>query len=211
MRLAKYINMRKPVGEVSSISSNTVSVYLYPDAYEDVTMGDLVLVASRLNGYIGVVVKNLHRVRRERSFSLMGMDYEEVKRLYPDIDRLYIYAVEVAMVGYFPEGSSINVGLGGSPRLHDPVFKLDEEDAVNLFMDDAGVVSFDVFRYLSGYLGDDVWVREFFRRNSGLFRRLGDGEILLERIMDILVWLGVPATIFGRIVSTFVEEVLSSG
>lgn len=210
MKLAKYINNRKSIGEVSSISGNTISLYLYPEEYEDVSIGDIVLVVSRANGYVGVVVKNLHRVRRERSFSLMGMDYEDVKKLYPDIDRLYIYAVEVAMVGYFSEDSGLNIGLGGAPRIHDPVYKLDVDDAVKLFTDSDGV-SFDVFRYLRDYLSDDVWVREFFRRNASLFRRLVEDEPLLERLMDMLVWLGVSPLVFSRVVSTFVEEVLRSG
>lgn len=210
MKLSKYINSRKPVGEVSSISGNTVNIYLYPESYEDVSVGDIVLVASRVNGYVGVVVKNLHRVRRERSFSLMGMDYEGVKKLYPDIDRLYIYAVEVALVAYFSQGSGVNLGLSGAPRIHDPVFKLDEADGSELFRGVNGI-SFDILRYLSVYLGDDIWVREFFRRNSKLFRGLGGGEELLERLMDILVWIGVSPLVFSRVVSTFVEEVLSGG
>jgi len=209
MRISKY-NARRPVGEVAGISGTNITVYLYPEAYEDVSMGDLLIVISKLRGYVGVVVKNLHRVRRERSFSLMGMDYEEIKKLYPDIDRLYIYALEMSLIGFSGDEGFFNLGLGGAPRIHDPVYKLDWDDVVEVFKT-GDEVSFSVFRYLADYLGDDVWVREFFRRNASVLSRLGEREYLLERMMDALVWVGVPSKVFGRVVSTFIEEVFGNG
>ena len=210
MRISRYINLKRPVGEVAGISGTNITVYLYPEAYEEVSMGDLLVVVSKLRNYVGVVVKNLHRVRRERSFSLMGMDYEEIKKLYPDIDRLYVYALEVSLIGFSVDEGSFNLGLGGAPRIHDPVYKLDSDDVVEVFKagDD---VSFSVFRYLADYLSDDVWVREFFSRNASVLTRLGGMEYLLERLMDSLVWVGVPSKVFGRVVSTFIEEVLGNG
>jgi len=209
MNISKYRTGRKAVGEVANILGNNVSVYLYPEAYEDVSMGDFLLITGRKTSFVSVVVKNLHRVRRERSFSLMGMDYEDIKEIYPDIDRLYIYAVEAAIIGTVDLSGKLSIGLGGAPRIHDMVFKMDEEDILEVFR--YRDISFDLLKYLEGYVGDDVWVREFFRRNREVLRSLGDGGDILEKLMDTLVWLGIPPATFGKIVSIFIDEVSGGG
>jgi len=210
MNIVKYTNSRSRIGEVASISGNLINVFLYPHSYQSVSMGDFLLIVGGVGGYVGVVVRNLHKVRRERNFSLMGMDYEEIKRLYPDIDRLYIYAIDLILVGYVTNDSKTIIGLSGSPRIHDPVYKMDDSDVKDIFIRLDGI-DFSLFRYLRDYLEDVVWFREFLRRNRDVLTTLSNRRVLLDKYLDTLIWLGVSPRSMGRLLSVFIEEVFGVG
>lgn len=188
--LGKYRGNSDALGEVSGIDGVKLSIYVYPDKYSSISVGDIIVVNSDTYFPVMIVSKNLHRVKREQSFTPMRTDYETLKRVFPDVNRLYTYVVSGVLVAYLDLKGNVYRGIGPSPRIHDFVYKLDEIDKVSL-MRGEGKIDFSILRYFVGFVRDTLLIREFILKNRLAISELGSESEVFNALFKVLLDAGL--------------------
>lgn len=198
--MSKYIDPGNALGEVSSIDGLNINIYIYPDRFPDISIGEIVVVNS--GGILPVVIitSNIHRALSERGFTPLKMDHGDLSRMYPDIDRLYTYVATGVMTGYISRDGLIHIGLGGNPRIHDLVYIMDRDDRYILFHRD-GRLDLSPLIYIGGGLGDIVFMREFIKRNMDILLRGSTIDELISTIFNTLLRVGISQHHIGSIIS----------
>ena len=198
--ISKYIEPNNALGEVSSIDGLNINIHVYPDRFQEISIGEILIVNSGVFLPVILITRNIHRALSERGFTPLKMDHSDLNKLYPDIERLYIYVATGVMIGYMSSDGSINIGLGGNPRIHDLAYLMDKDDKYRFFYHD-GRLDLTPLIYAGDELGDIVLIREFIRRNIDVLLRDSTVEELISRLFNILLRVGVNQYHIGNIIN----------
>lgn len=205
LSIGKYMGIQKAVGEILSIDGKIVSIFIYPEKYRDISVGEIIIVNSETYFPIMVVSKNVHRARREQGFIPIKTGYEAMKEIYPDADRLYIYAASSVLVAYTDADGVLRIGYGPSPRLHDLAYPLDPDDRINLFLSNSGEPNFDMLKYLFSEGVNPIIFREFIQKNRCVIESISSKEDVFKSLFNTLIDI-VPSQSILRVL---IKEFLS--
>lgn len=137
MKIGEIVNREDfLVGEVAGVEGDILEVFIYPEKYNDVFVGSIVLVDSSDIKLLGIVVKKAHS-SRYGTFAPLRRSREELKKAYPDIDRYHRYVSSILYTSVL-ESETITHVRKGSPRLHDRVYSLGKETYVKEFLKPSG-------------------------------------------------------------------------
>ncbi len=201
----KYNDVGSAVGEVLNINGDVISIFIYPEKYSDVSIGEVLLVNSGSYYPILVISKNIHRARREQGFTPLKTGYEKLKTIYPDVDRMYIYAISGLLIGYIDEKGYLNVGYGAPPRLHDLTYILDSKSKTAIFLNRDGKPDFNVIRYLFSQGIDPLFFREFIMKNIDVIKSLGDKESVFNSLFDSLLKSSSNQSLMRILINDFIQ------
>ena len=196
----------KAFGEVSSIDGVEVSIYVYPEKYQNISIGNVVILNSGSYYPVIIIHRNLHRARREQSFYVLRMGHEDLESIYPDAITQYIYVVSGIMVGYCNTLGEVNWSIGPPPRLHDLSYLIDRDDLENLLL----VGGNPNFRWLENLIratNDTLVIKEFFIKNREVLRDIGDPKKVFMELFISLFESGLRDDVIKNILKSFIEVV----
>ncbi len=205
VNVGKYNNLGSAVGEVLSINGDLISIFIYPEKHGDVSIGEVLLVNSESYFPILVIYKNIHRARREQGFTPLKAGYEKLKTIYPDVDRMYIYAISGLLIGYIDEKGYLNIGYGAPPRLHDLTYVLDSKSRAAIFLDRDEKPDFNVIRYLFSQGIDPLFFREFIMKNMDVIKSLGDKEFVFNSLFNSLLKSVPTHSLMRVLINDFIQ------
>jgi hypothetical protein len=205
IRVSRYSGSETAVGEVASINGSKYIIYLYPERYPEISIGDILLIDSGIYHPIIVVDENIHRARREQGFTPLHTGHDELKEIYPDADRLYIYAISGVNVAYADEKGSVKTGFGPSPRLHDFAYDMEEEDKERLFLDEGDTPNFTILRYLLHGARDPILLREFIARNRDVITKLGDEREVFSAFFNAITEMNLGDAFLKTAIDDFLS------
>ena len=187
INIGRYADVGKAVGEVLNINGDSISIFIYPEKYMDISVGKVLIINSVSHFPILIINKSVHRARREQGFTPLKTGYEKLKTIYPDADRMYIYAVSGLLIGYVDKKGVLNIGYGSPPRLHDLTYLLDSIDTTTIFLDRNGNPNFNIIRYLFSEGVDPLLFREFIIKNKDVIKSLGPKENVFDSLFNNLL------------------------
>jgi len=149
MRVGEIINRNDLiVGEVAGVEGDIIEVFVYPDKYNDLYTGSILLINSSDLKLLGLVVKKAHS-SRYGTFTPLRKSREELLKAYPDIDRYHRYVSSVLYTSVI-EGEQIIHVRRGLPRLHDMVYLLNRKEYILEFLRPSNKWDFKFLNYLVG-------------------------------------------------------------
>ena len=205
IKVSRYTGSETALGEVASINGNRFIIYVYPEKYPEVSIGDILLIDSGVYHPIIIVDESIHRARREQGFTPLRTGHDELKEIYPDADRLYIYAISGLNVAYAGEKGGVKIGFGPSPRLHDFTYEMEENDKKSLFLDEEDRPDFMIIRYLLNDARDPILLREFILRNRDVIIRLGDEEEVFKAFFTAVTEMNLGDAFLKTAVEDFLR------
>ena len=204
IKVSRYSGAKIAVGEVASIHGSEVIVYIYPHRYPEVSVGEVLLINSGDHYPIIIIDRNIHRARREQGFTPLMTGHDELKEIYPDADRLYIYAVSGITVGFSDKKGGVTIGIGPSPRLHDFAYIMDSNDRSDLFLADREA-DFTILRYLLHSRNDPILLREFLIKNRDVINGLGEEREVFKKFFKTLSSIMMNEYLFKIILTDFIN------
>ncbi len=204
IELSKYSNIENAIGEVLSIDGNRITIYVYPERFQDISMGDMLIVKSDYVNPILVIDRNIHKARREQGFTPIRVGIEEFRRLYPDSEYYYMYVTSGLYVSYADSNGVLFLSIGASPNVHDLAFKLDSNDRIKLFLK-GSEISFDILRYIFWDKIDIMLFREFLIKNIDVLRKLGSIAELIGPLSRSIITLTRNHVVFKNLIKEFIE------
>jgi len=181
------------IGEVASVEGEAFEVFVYPECYPRVHVGDIVIVDSGDEKAVGVVSRLSHRSRLG-SFTPLHRTRSEIREAYPDIESYYLFTLTVTYTSHF-NGREIVHMRGAMPKLHDLVYLIEDDELIRMFFD----AGFDfLLYYVEGGAGP-LEVRELLHRHSNVLMSVPPAE-LFENIARVLL------RCWSQNVSAYLEE-----
>jgi len=205
IKVSRYTGSEAAVGEVASINGSKYVIYVYPERYPEISIGDILLIDSGVYHPIIIVDENIHRARREQGFTPLHTGHDELKEIYPDADRLYIYAISGVNVAYADEKGDVKVGFGPSPRLHDFTYDMEEKDKEKLFLNEEDALDFTILRYLLHGARDSILLREFIARNRDVIAGLGDEREVFKAFFTVITEMNLGDAFLKTAIDDFLR------
>lgn len=179
-------NKENAVGEVAGIESDIIDIFIYPDRFNEVGFGSILIVDAGEIKPVGIIVKIAH-TSRYSSFTPMKMTRDEIKRVYPDIDLYHSFVSSIVYTSHINQSNEINHFRSIAPRLHDLVYLIDEEEFLDLFFRPHGQWDFSFLPYFFSYGGNILIFRDFINRYRDYFiKRTEDKESIIEAVVNAI-------------------------
>lgn len=137
------------IGEVANVKGGILDIYIYPEYYPNVNIGNIIVINAEKFKLLGIVLKLLHETRLG-SFTPLRKPRNEINQTYPDLERYHSYVSTIVYTSHLDLSSGkseIFHRRAGMPRLHDLAFIVQEEDLLDTFFKPNGLWDFSFLKY----------------------------------------------------------------
>lgn len=202
LKLRSDIN--NAIGEVASIEGDIIEIFVYPEKFHRIKVGEIVYIYSREVEPLGVVLKLMHS-SRYRAFTPMKQDREEILKAYPDLQNYHRFVSSVVYTSHLVR-DAVKHYRSSMPLLHDLVFVLDSFDLLEKFFKPDGRWDFSFLTYFIRAGADVIDIKEFLMRHLDFLKHFENekDEIItsLTRVLSMFDFNDFYA------IFEFVEEIL---
>ncbi len=173
------------VGEVANVNDNLIDIFIYPEKFNMVTKGSILLIDSGDVRPIGIVLKKAHEPSYS-SFTPLRQTREKIDESYPDLKNYHKFVSKIVYTSTL-RNNRIRHYRSIMPLLHDRVYVIREPDFLDLFFKPGGNWDFTFLEYYIIEGANHIDVREFFMNHSEYFtKRIGERELILNAIINAL-------------------------
>ncbi len=206
MRIGEIVNRSDIlVGEVAGVEGDILEVFVYPERYNDIFVGSLVLIDSSDLKILGIVVRKTHS-SRYGTFAPLRKNREELHKAYPDLDRYHRYVSSILYTSVLVDETPVHVRRG-SPRLHDMVYVLKKSDLIMEFLKPRGGWDFSFINHLIGArLSPHLIMETIGNLLSQVTLNEDEKESMLSSLLDV-VW--AVSRDFAIELAKYLEDVLN--
>jgi len=164
-----FSNKNNAVGEVAGIEAGVIEIYIYPEFYPQIGIGDILIINSENAKSIGIVLKLAHS-SKYGSFTPVKMTRTEIIQAYPDLDRYHLFVSTIAYTSHIGSDNKIYHFRGTMPRLHDLAYLIKNKDLLRAFFKPINNWNFDFLRYYFAEGARLLEFREFIFRHRNLLK-----------------------------------------
>lgn len=171
------------VGEVLSINSFYIDVFIYPEHLSEIRIGDILAVATDWGFALGPVLETSYRA--QRSFRALKVNMDKLKRAIPDIYKFHIIFTRLVYTSHF-NGKELIHARGPTPLLHSLAYKLDSEPLLDMFF---GYEDWhlDFIRIYVSMGADTLIFRHFIETHRGyLSKKVRDKDEFIKKLSRAL-------------------------
>lgn len=139
----------KAIGEVANVKGGIFDIYIYPEYYSNVTIGNIIVINAEKFKLLGIVLKLAHETRLG-SFTPLRKSRNEINQIYPDLERYHSFVSTIVYTSHLDltsEKSEIIHRRAGMPKLHDLAFTVQENDLLDTFFKPNGLWNFSFLKY----------------------------------------------------------------
>ncbi len=136
------IKNTEPIGEVFSIDSDYVDIFIYPEFLQWIRVGEILAVETDWGYALCIALSTSYRA--QRSFRALKLDMEVIRKNIPDIYKFHVLLTRAVYTSRFENGSIIHM-KGGTPLLHALAFKI-PDDAIENFLKPKGKLDLSFIR-----------------------------------------------------------------
>lgn len=200
-------NKELAIGEVAGIEAGKIEVFIYPENFDQVRVGSILIINSSATKPIGIVFKLAH-TSRYGTFTPMKMTRSEIESAYPDLKHYHLFVSTMIYTSHLDPHGEVRHSRSSAPRLHDLVYIVNSKELLDDFFRPSGEWNFDFLRYFFAEGANVLDFRDFlfchrdyFKKHEeekesileSLIRSLSrintlDIGALLEEITDVLMW-----------------------
>jgi len=163
------------VGEVAFVDDNLVDVFVYPEKFNVVYKGAVLLVDGRRDSPIGIVIKKAHEASYS-SFTPLRQTREQLEKSYPDLNQYHRFVSTIVYTSIL-RNNVVHHFRSIMPLLHDRVFLVSDKELLDKFFKPQGEWDFTFLDYMIREIETKlipVDVREFFLNHSEYFSSYHD-------------------------------------
>ena len=173
------------VGEVAFVNDNLIDVFVYPETFNVVYKGAILVVDGRRDNPIGVVIKKAHESSYS-SFTPLRQTRDQLEQSYPDLNQYHRFVSTVVYTSIL-RGGKVYHFRSVMPLLHDRVFLVNDENLLDAFFKPEGEWDFTFIDYIVREVERrliPVDIREFFLNHSEYFKRHRDEKSEIVRALS---------------------------
>ncbi|GEM_PF-3605251 len=139
----------KAIGEVANVKGGVFDIYIYPEFYPNINVGNIIVINSEKFKLLGIVLKLMHETRLG-SFIPLRKSRNEINQTYPDLERYHSFVSTIVYTSHLnltSEKPEIFHRRAGMPKLHDLAFIVKENDLLDTFFKPNGLWDFSFLKY----------------------------------------------------------------
>ena len=191
------------IGEVAGIEAGKIEVFVYPEFFNKVRIGSILVINSDSIKPIGLVLKLAH-TSRYGSFTPMRMTRSEITKAYPDLEKYQMFVSTMIYTSHLDMDKSIKHFRAGAPKLHDLVYLVKEKPLLDAFFKPRSW-NFDFLRYFFEEGAGILEFRDFLYTHKRYFQeKTSEKEDVLRAIINSLL----PSSVDLRLVLQEISEIL---
>lgn len=180
-----FSNENYIVGEVANVNDNLIDVFVYPEKFNTVAKGSILVIDSGDVRPVGIVLKKAHEASYS-SFTPLRQPRDKIDESYPDLKNYHKFVSRIVYTSTL-RNNRIKHYRSIMPLLHDRVYILREPDFLDLFFKPEGSWDFTFLEYYLLEGADHIDVREFFMNHSEYFNsKIEEKEAILNAVIDAL-------------------------
>ena len=191
---------KNAIGEVSGLSGGEIEVFIYPEYFNKVRVGSIIIINSRDIKPIGIVLKLAHK-SKFGSFTPLKMTRDDLKKAYPDLEKYYIYSSTIVYTSHLTQNYNVIHARAGMPNLHDLAFLVEDSNLLLQFFKPNNQWNFNFLKY---YFENGAGVsefRDFIYTHRDFFQKYtNEKETILESMINVLMSTN------GAIIDRILEE-----
>ena len=178
------------IGEVAAVEAGKIEIYIYPECYPLVHIGDILAINAEGKKPIGLVLKLAH-TSRYGSFTPMKSTRYEIQQTYPDLDKYHNFVSTMVYTSHLSSNSVVHV-RASMPRLHDLVYLVSDKDLLDDFFKPGGSWNLSFLKYYILEGAGSLELREFLYNHRSYFERYrGEQEEIIRELTRILLKSGI--------------------
>ncbi len=165
-----YADISRAVGEVASYNGDEIELFVYPEKFDRLVVGKLVLI--NCSGPVKVlgIVKELIHAPRHSSFSPLHMTRAEIEKAYPDLSEYHRFSSTIVYTSVL-RGEKVSHTRIIVPRLHDLAFIVEDKDLLLRFFMPGGSLDLTFMRYYLKHV-DTTTFRDFLITNHDVISKI---------------------------------------
>jgi hypothetical protein len=139
----------KAIGEVANVKGGIFDIYIYPEFYPNINVGNIIVINAEKFKLLGIVLKLAHETRLG-SFTPLRKSRNEINQTYPDLERYHSFVSTIVYTSHLnltSEKPEIFHRRAGMPKLHDLAFIVKENDLLDTFFKPNGLWDFSFLKY----------------------------------------------------------------
>ena len=173
----------RSIGEVAGVEGDIIEVFVYPEKYEFVSVGKVVVINSGSYNPMGLVLKLSHS-SRYGTFTPLKYTRSELEDFYPDLKEYQKFITSIVYTSHFDEGG-VKHFRRGMPLLHDLAYIVDSREALKQFFKPSGEWDFTFLNYFVRSGATFVEISEFFKNHMEFFKKeVDDFQVFIARVLD---------------------------
>jgi len=176
----------KAIGEVAGIESEIINIHIYPEHFDKVSFGSILIVNSLNIKPIGIVVKLAH-LSKYPTFTPIRMTRDEIEKTYPDLDLYHLFVSSIIYTSHIDSYNKVMHFRSNAPRLHDLVYLINNEELLERFFKPEGEWDFNFLGYFFNHGGNIFVFRDFLYRHKDFFiKRLDEKEKIIDSLIAVI-------------------------
>lgn len=187
-----YLSDRdKAIGEVAGIESEIINIHIYPEYFDKVGFGSILMINSINIKPIGIVIKIAHSSRYQ-TFTPIRMTRDEIKKTYPDLDLYHLFVSSIIYTSHIDPYNKIKHFRANAPRLHDLVYLIDNEELLEKFFKPENEWDFNFLGYFFNNGGNILVFRDFlFRHRDFFIKKSSEKKKIIESLISVMKKYGI--------------------
>ncbi len=184
----------KAIGEVANVKGGVFDIYIYPEYYPNIAIGDIIVINVEKNKLFGIVLELAHETRLG-SFVPLRKSRNEINQAYPDLEKYHSFVSTIVYTSHLDlslERPKIIHKRAGMPRLHDLAFIIQESGFLEAFFKPNGW-DFGFLKYYVKEGASLIEISEMFYHHKNYIKSKGneDKENLYKAFMYALIEAGI--------------------
>ncbi|MGQ4892597.1 MAG: hypothetical protein ACP6IP_08930 [Candidatus Njordarchaeia archaeon] len=166
------------IGEIANVDGDILDIFVYPDKFNLVAVGSIIIVETENVKPLGIVLKKAHKAKYN-SFTPLKKSRGELAEAYPDLEAYHDFVTTVVYTSVLRD-DEIKHFRGPLPKLHDLVYIVRSENLLESFFKPGGNWDFSFLEYYLASGATHLEIREMFYNNLNFFstKKLEKQEII---------------------------------
>ncbi|OYT65743.1 hypothetical protein B6U74_02655 [Candidatus Bathyarchaeota archaeon ex4484_205] len=178
------VNSKNAVGEVANVDDMLIDIFLYPEYFGKIKVGNIIIVDSEGDKPIGIVLRLSHSPKAG-SITPLRESLEKLRKRYPDYQYYLNYVTTIVYTSHYSD-NEVRHCRSHSPHLHELAYLVEDKTSLKEFLMPKGVwdTSF-LINYLQGG-ARPFNIIEFVENNSVSLKNLGDVKGFVKSVARTL-------------------------
>ena len=177
------------IGEIANVDGDILEIFVYPEKFNSVAVGSIVLVNAEAIKPIGVVLKKAHSAKYN-SFTPLKKSRGELAEAYPDLEAYHDFVTTAVYTSNLRSGY-IRHFRGPLPKLHDLVYIINDDSLLEQFFKPRGNWDFSFLEYYLASGATHLEIRELFYNNQQFFtERKGEKQEIFASLAQYMARYG---------------------